>query len=96
MNGSDCYYLVDEDIVACNCLWLHGGERCEKTSGGLREIVQNLTRCKKLIRKLTRRKEFNSKSDKTKQFQFIILHDDKNLIQNHAFYKNSFILNQAF
>ena len=23
------YYLVDEDIVACNCTWLYGGKRCE-------------------------------------------------------------------
>ena len=30
MNGGDCYYLVDEDIVACNCTWLFGGKRCEK------------------------------------------------------------------
>ena len=30
MNGGDCYYLVDEDIVACNCTWLYGGKRCEK------------------------------------------------------------------
>ena len=30
INGGDCYYLVDEDIVACNCTWLYGGKRCEK------------------------------------------------------------------
>ena len=30
MNGGECYYLVDEDIVACNCTWLYGGRRCEK------------------------------------------------------------------
>ena len=30
MNGGECYYLVDEDIVACNCTWLDGGKRCEK------------------------------------------------------------------
>ena len=30
MNGGKCYYLVDEDIVACNCTWLFGGKRCEK------------------------------------------------------------------
>ena len=22
LNGGECYYLVDEDIVACNCTWL--------------------------------------------------------------------------
>ena len=30
MNGDECYYLVDEDIVACNCTWLYGRKRCEK------------------------------------------------------------------
>ena len=30
LNGIECYYLVDEDIVGCNCTWLHGGKRCEK------------------------------------------------------------------
>ena len=30
MNGGECYYLVDEDIVACNCTRLYGGKRCEK------------------------------------------------------------------
>ena len=29
MNGGECYYLVDENIVACNCTWLYGGKRCE-------------------------------------------------------------------
>ena len=30
LNGGECYYLVDEDIVGCNCTWLQGGKRCEK------------------------------------------------------------------
>ena len=30
LNGGECYYLVDEDIVNCNCLWLYGGKRCGK------------------------------------------------------------------
>ena len=30
LNGGDCYHIVDKDIVACNCTWLYGGERCEK------------------------------------------------------------------
>ena len=30
MNGSECYYLVGEDIVGCNCTRLYGGKRCEK------------------------------------------------------------------
>ena len=29
-NGGECYYLVDEDIVGCNCTWLYGGKRYEK------------------------------------------------------------------
>ena len=30
LNGGECYYLVDEDIVGCTCTWLYGGKRCEK------------------------------------------------------------------
>ena len=30
LNGGYCYYLVDEDILGCNCTWLNGGKRCEK------------------------------------------------------------------
>ena len=30
MNGGECFYLVDEDIAACNCTWMYGGRRCEK------------------------------------------------------------------
>ena len=30
LNGGEFYYLVDEDIVGCNCTWLKGGIRCEK------------------------------------------------------------------
>ena len=30
MNGGECFYLVDEDIAACNCRWMYGGKRCEK------------------------------------------------------------------
>ena len=30
LNGSECYDLVDEDIVGCNCTWLNGRKRCEK------------------------------------------------------------------
>ena len=30
MNGGECFYLVDEDIAACNCTWMYGGTRCEK------------------------------------------------------------------
>ena len=25
LDGAECYYLVDEDIVGCNCTWLYGG-----------------------------------------------------------------------
>ena len=27
LNGGGCFYLVDEDIVACNCTWLYGRKR---------------------------------------------------------------------
>ena len=30
LNGGECYYLDDEDIVGCNCSWLYGGKRCER------------------------------------------------------------------
>ena len=30
LNGGECYYLVDEDIVGCNCTWSYGGKRCER------------------------------------------------------------------
>ena len=30
LNGGECYYLDDEDVVACTCTWLYGGKRCEK------------------------------------------------------------------
>ena len=30
LNGGECYYLIEEDIVSCNCAWLNGGKRCEK------------------------------------------------------------------
>ena len=30
LNGGACCYLIDEDIVGCNCIWLYGGNRCEK------------------------------------------------------------------
>ena len=30
LNGGECYFLADEDIVGCNCTWLFGGKRCEK------------------------------------------------------------------
>ena len=30
LNGGECYYLVDEDIVACNCRWFYGGKLCER------------------------------------------------------------------
>ena len=29
LNGGECYNLVEEDIVGCNCTWCHGGKRCE-------------------------------------------------------------------
>ena len=30
LNGGECYYLVDEDMVGSNCAWLYGGKRCGK------------------------------------------------------------------
>ena len=28
-NGGECYLLIDEDTVGCNCTWFYGGKRCE-------------------------------------------------------------------
>ena len=30
LNGGEYYYLVNEDVVGCNCTWLYGGKRCER------------------------------------------------------------------
>ena len=30
LNGGECFYLVVEDIAACNCTWMYEGKRCEK------------------------------------------------------------------
>ena len=30
LNGGECYYLIDERFVGCNCTWLYGGKRREK------------------------------------------------------------------
>ena len=30
LNGGECYYLVDEDIVGCNSTWFYGSKGCEK------------------------------------------------------------------
>ena len=27
LNGGDCYYLVDEDIIGGHCTWLYEGKR---------------------------------------------------------------------
>ena len=29
LNGGECSYLVEEDIVGCDCTWLYRGNRCE-------------------------------------------------------------------
>ena len=30
LNGGECYCLVGENVVGCNCTWLYGQKRCEK------------------------------------------------------------------
>ena len=30
LNGGECYYLVDDDILGCNSTWFLGGKRCGK------------------------------------------------------------------
>ena len=29
LNGSECFYLIDEEIVGCNCTWFNGGKLCK-------------------------------------------------------------------
>ena len=55
------------------------------TCGGIRSIVQNLARYKKV----------DSKSDTLWKFEFKIWQDGKTLFQNYAFYKNIFFQNHA-
>ena len=30
LNGGECCFLIDEDIIGCDVAWLFGGKRCEK------------------------------------------------------------------
>ena len=30
LNGGECYYLLDEDILGCNCTCFYGGKRCKR------------------------------------------------------------------
>ena len=27
LHGGECFHLIDEDIVGCNCTWFYGGKR---------------------------------------------------------------------
>ena len=36
LNGGECYYLDDEDIVGCNCTCLYEESDVKSTCGGLR------------------------------------------------------------
>ena len=29
LNGGESFYLVDQDTLGCNCIWLYAGECCE-------------------------------------------------------------------
>ena len=35
-NGGECYYLVDEDFVGCNCTWLKEESDVKSTCGATR------------------------------------------------------------
>ena len=30
LNDGECFYLIVEFTVGCNCTWLYGGKRCEE------------------------------------------------------------------
>ena len=57
----------------------------KSTCGGLRLIVQNLTRCRKV----------DLKSDQAKKNLIKIWQHEKIFTQNHALYKNFFVQNHA-
>ena len=46
LNGGECYYLVYEDIIGCNCPWLYGENRCKKFIWWtqVKYSIRNLTR----------------------------------------------------
>ena len=59
LNGGECYYLNDEDVVGCNCTWFYGVKVCEKKYVvDLGETLNNF-----FSQNRTRFKLFNTKSD---------------------------------
>ena len=60
LNGGECYYLIDDDIVGCNCTWFYGGKRCEKYKWWTYVRLQNKLFFHKIVRVF---KIFLSKSD---------------------------------
>ena len=82
LNGGECYYLVDEDIVGCKGTWFYGARRCEKYMWWTRldfkidkhekKLVKILHVVILFIQNLTRRKKFISKSDALYFFLFKI------------------------
>ena len=57
LNGGECYYLIDEDILGCNCTRFYGRKRCEKSMWWTEVRLK-----KKFSQNRTRFKIFNSKS----------------------------------
>ena len=59
LNGGECYYLIEEDIVGCHCTWfyvVHLGETLNKLFFHnivrvLKFSIQNLTCCKIFVLK---------------------------------------------
>ena len=29
LNGGECYWLIEEDVLGCDYTWFYGGKRCE-------------------------------------------------------------------
>ena len=74
LNGRECFYLIDENIVGCICTWLYGRKRCENYIWWNQVIVSNKERriffikinyvVKRSFENLRRRKKkFSSNSD---------------------------------
>ena len=110
LNGGDCFNLMDEDFVGCNCTWLYGEKQCEKYMWYqlfkicciVKFLIQNKTSRKKLDSKTDKTKKFDSKSDKKKKLLYKIMLFRKTflfkilLLRKCFFYSKSCFLEKVF
>ena len=62
LNSGECYYLVDEDIVGCNCTWLMKEHVAKITCSGVKLEFQIRSIEKKFYPNLSGLKTFSTKS----------------------------------